>query len=624
MLKSKDDSDNSDDVEFEAQDSDDDEENQNQSDSDDNNSKQEGSTKEADDDDSHNGSVASVPIDDAPPEQRPNVEDPNKKKQAKYKSNTPLKPRDPFWRNMSALAFLGVIIVSILILILHFTIGQKDDDNDITGKYGASRGPPPAPPAPTPVPALLDPEWVEDIQQRKATPFDAYDPEPEEEPNCDFTAVNQPDVVLQCECNGSVDTIAEDIQELYDELRTTLVPAIYGEDWQDVEPTSCDSRNQALLWLASGNTRQNTEDLIQRYAMTLLHPEWKGPEWKDDSNWRTDANECTWLYATCNTEDKVVSLGFGDEVGVSGKIPTQLALLSELKDIKVLNNYLSGTIPSQLMTVTQLKSLVLTGNELTGSIPSQVANLQELSNLNAHDNQLSGTLVTEIGLLSTNLQELDIGFNDMEGGIPSEIANLKQMTELNLEDNNFSGFLPSELSRIRDLQVLNLAGLSLEGGIPSEFGRFKELETLLVGNSGLEGGIPTDLGYAESLEVLHLNGNKLEGPLPTELGRLDKMVNLDASDNRLTGPLPSQYGLMVDMKQLALYDNGLSGTVPVQYGKMKVLEVLSLYENPKLNGPMPGPVCNANPDANILVTCGEEGDESGIVCPEDCCDCQRR
>ena len=77
------------------------------------------------------------------------------------------------------------------------------------------------------------------------------------------------------------------------------------------------------------------------------------------------------------------------------------------------------------------------GNDLTGKIPTELGLLSSLTFLSLGPNRLTGTLPTEIGLL-TSLTDLRLYFNTFTGTLPTEIGLLTSLTDLGLSDNTFS------------------------------------------------------------------------------------------------------------------------------------------------------------------------------------------
>jgi hypothetical protein len=147
-----------------------------------------------------------------------------------------------------------VVVVAILIIALHFTIGQ-----------GKRTDPTPSP-APS-VETLFDLDWVKSVQEKRTTPMEPYD---HLKPNCSMANYDQPHVTLQCECQQKITLVAEDIEYLYEELKKVMMPIMYPRiGLKNLNITSCDPKNQALLWLASGNTRASSDLLDELYVRAL-------------------------------------------------------------------------------------------------------------------------------------------------------------------------------------------------------------------------------------------------------------------------------------------------------------------------------------------------------------------
>lgn len=198
------------------------------------------------------------------------------------------------------------LLILILILLLVFLVFNKDD------------GTKPAPNDDDQVNFVDDffgfgDNLVPDNVQ--TTPFDPY-----VKGDCDFSDNYQPHVISQCQCDGKVTIVADDIRELYDLLRDKLMPELYSPEmgsWN--EPiTSCSARNQALLWLSSGDTRR-AGDLVQRFITATAYVAMNGTKWDYQNLWLSDQNECLWLGLQCNSRFQIHSLAL-DTINIFGKV----------------------------------------------------------------------------------------------------------------------------------------------------------------------------------------------------------------------------------------------------------------------------------------------------------------
>lgn len=78
-----------------------------------------------------------------------------------------------------------------------------------------------------------------------------------------------------------------------------------------------------------------------------------------------------------------------EENGLSGSIPTEIALMTNLKRLSLSSNNFEGSFPT---VTSRLEHLELGENELSGQIPSTVGLLGELEVSNYYQNYVSCVL----------------------------------------------------------------------------------------------------------------------------------------------------------------------------------------------------------------------------------------
>ena len=71
-------------------------------------------------------------------------------------------------------------------------------------------------------------------------------------------------------------------------------------------------------------------------------------------------------------------------------------------------NELTGKIPSEFALMNALEAAALGDNKLTGSIPTELGSISGLKQIELNNNKLSGPIPSEFGLLAV-LEEIDIG-----------------------------------------------------------------------------------------------------------------------------------------------------------------------------------------------------------------------
>ncbi|KAJ3072976.1 hypothetical protein HDU98_002458 [Podochytrium sp. JEL0797] len=132
-------------------------------------------------------------------------------------------------------------------------------------------------------------------------------------------------------------------------------------------------------------------------------------------------NCCTWnpRLIACDTSGFVTTLAFGSS-GVSGQLPDELFLLSQLSTLQLNSNALVSQIPTSIGNATNLRIVDLSFNQLNGVIPNEVGNL-------------------------VGLEQLRLSSNSLTGPIPSSLGTLTQLSDLNLQNNHLTGTVPLNL-----------------------------------------------------------------------------------------------------------------------------------------------------------------------------------
>ena len=248
--------------------------------------------------------------------------------------------------------------------------------------------------------------------------------------------------------------------------------------------------------------------LINRCALIDLYEAANGDNWNRNDNWLTDAPLGNWEGVTANRDGIVIHLDASSN-NLEGKIPSEIAHLTELTSLGLQENRLSGNIPPELGNLTELSGLALYSNRLSGSIPPELGNLTELAYLALNENRLSGS-------------------------IPPELCNLTELTDLVLYENRLSGSIPPELGNLTKLTYLALGGNCLSGSIPPELCNLTELDAFDLADNRLSGNVPPELCNLTKLGYLSLSGNDWTGCIPRALSDilgkdLDK-INLPICD----------------------------------------------------------------------------------------------
>ena len=147
---------------------------------------------------------------------------------------------------------------------------------------------------------------------------------------------------------------------------------------------------------------------------------------------------------------------------ISGEIPEELCLCSNLEQVHLRDNYITGDIPENIGVLKKLDYMDLSFNKMSGEIPDVLFSLTKLRNLllqgggsvinpdalgrmrTERNNRFTGELPSAIGSL-TNLEQFYLTDTYMTGTLPDEMLTLPNLTDILLFNNRFSGILPSSV-----------------------------------------------------------------------------------------------------------------------------------------------------------------------------------
>ena len=229
--------------------------------------------------------------------------------------------------------------------------------------------------------------------------------------------------------------------------RESIISLIQSRSASTSFSDSSSPQSQSLDWILSDPFSLDglsDDRFVQRFALATLWYSTNGTTW-DHDGWVESKNECDW--------------------GSDGFVCSQDSVVEEL-DLS--DDNLSGSVPIELGLLTQLRQLVLRSNLLSGSIPSELALLTQLTKLNLSFNELAGSLPSELGLLS-QLRQLFLRSNLLTGSLPSELGLLTQFTTLNLAQNQLTGSLPPSLCSTVDVIAIDCNEISCQCCIASDY-----------------------------------------------------------------------------------------------------------------------------------------------------------
>jgi len=469
--------------------------------------------------------------------------------------------------------------------------------------------------------------------------------------DCNFRGLVNPHPIDQCRCVGEIQIIPDDVRDRYESRTANFIPLLYEDFEEDID--SCSPRNQALVWISSGNDWEfPVEERVERFALATIYAATNGVEWDESESWFSELGICDWDGVVCNAMGMLQILDLSNN-NLEGTLPPEISLLENMLQFFAARNNIEGAIPEGLFLNENLVNVDLSFNTLTGPVPPTVGEALELRELSLNSNLLSGRITQRLAdaeLLEylnlgnnqlvgsipdslfelTNLKLLELGGNELSGTIPNDLEKLKLLRALTLGPNNFQGELPTGIASLTELQYLVVRDLPGVGGrLPVSYARnLKDLIEFTITETGVEGNIETVFGDLPVLMRLDLSQNQLRGTIPSELGNLGNLTTINLSENFLEGTIPTTFGSLVDITRIELQDNLLRGNIPTTLSQLPDLEFLRVDGN-ELTGRVAAEVCALRDEEldNFIADCpvfDSDGVQSGVICdiPSCCTGCR--
>jgi Leucine-rich repeat (LRR) protein len=428
----------------------------------------------------------------------------------------------------------------------------------------------------------------------------------------------------------------------------------------------------------------------QRYVLAVLYYALNGANWRYELNFLSAGSVCSWHQMWNASADAIAaedststssSSGTGNETetlliavgadclngnqikelilpgnNLRGQIPTEIGLLTVLKEVNWYGNALTGTLPDSMSQLSELRYVSLHNNSLTGPLPSfwlfgtkspstsdsdstTVAPAPELVTLNLAHNQFTGTIPPPPPpphhLASASaLVTLDLGHNNLHvpniQRLAAQAINVEYMPALRnffLQGNNVNGRLDNDDKWVAQhwaaLEVIDLSDNDLHGKLPESLFALSRLTVLDLHGNGLTGSFPklpttsidpagdvdgdTSSGSSQ-LRFLALHENSLTGAIPTHIGSFfkDQLIHLDLSKNKFGSAIPTEIYQLTNLVYLFLaYNNFEQGPIPDEIGDLTNLVDLSLKETNR-RGTIPDVIGNQLSNLALLDLDGNE------------------
>ncbi|MED6118279.1 hypothetical protein PIB30_001512 [Stylosanthes scabra] len=242
-----------------------------------------------------------------------------------------------------------------------------------------------------------------------------------------------------------------------------------------------------------------------------------------------------------------------------------------LVQLSLAGNRLTGRIPEDTTLSSQLEYLSMGSNFFTGGIPKSFGDACYLNTLRLDNNSLSEELPLIVNNLSggcarNSLQELYMNTNRINGSLPDMSKSLPFLQVLRLEENNLKGTIQADYRFPSQLATLRLDSNNLQGVISdSNFANISKLKYLSLSDNSLalkfsQNWIPP----FQLEEGISLRSCKLGPAFPKWLQTQNSSF-LDISNNGISDVVPNWFWAKLALPIPMTVDislNNLRGTIP--------------------------------------------------------------
>eukprot|EP00039_Didymoeca_costata_P002402 m.59930 g.59930 ORF g.59930 m.59930 type:complete len:1201 (-) comp11281_c0_seq1:97-3699(-) len=293
----------------------------------------------------------------------------------------------------------------------------------------------------------------------------------------------------------------------------------------------------------------------------------------------------------------LIFLALGNN-NISGSIPDELCLSTDLSVLGLENNSITGAIPSCFSAMTNLLVLSMEENQISGSLPDICA-MRKLEVLTMGDNMILDVIPECIGNL-TMLQSFSVTNNQLFGVIPDSFCKCTELVKVGLDDNLFTGELPGCIGNLVNLELFSGVDNLFNGSLPVSLCDIANLTVLTLGNNSFSGTIPDCIGNLAHLQLLGLPINFLSGSIPLSLCNLTNLTALELGLNLFEPQeFPECLGYLFGLQTLDLaFLPGLHGVIPPAIFMLPNLEYLFLSQ--RQSGFLYGELPQGNTSAGYL------------------------
>ncbi|XP_076903668.1 leucine-rich repeat extensin-like protein 6 [Bidens hawaiensis] len=255
------------------------------------------------------------------------------------------------------------------------------------------------------------------------------------------------------------------------------------------------------------------------------------------SNWYGyDVCNYTGVFCAPALDDPDVTTVAGIDLNhgnISGSLPEDMGLLTDLALFHINTNKFCGTVPKSFEKLRLLYELDISNNRFSGDFPSVVLSLPSLKFLDIRFNQFNGSIPSK--LYDLKLDAIFVNNNLFQITFPKNLGN-SPVSVIVFANNKINGCLPSSIKKMaKTLNEIILQNVSLSGCLTSDIGSLKNLTVFDVSFNSLVGLLPESIEEMKSLEQLNIAHNKFSGDIPDSICSLPRLQNFTYSYNYFEG-----------------------------------------------------------------------------------------
>jgi len=300
---------------------------------------------------------------------------------------------------------------------------------------------------------------------------------------------------------------------------------------------------------------------------------------------------------------------------LSGRIPSEIGLLTNMKKLYLGNNELEGSIPTEIENLQDIKVFSVFENKLSGPFP-KLQNCTLLEKIYLDGNELTGSIPQDFGFpLNDLLEDFRVNNNNLYGSFPRSFQNMNKLKILYIDNNQFTGHIPA----VRDwsnMKQFDASKNKFSGTIPPDIFETPKLKSINLSGNDINSSIPDNICDNENsrkLQKIDFSSNSIQGTIPDSLKNCADLGTLFINGNKLEGPIPHFFGNFTKLLYLYLNDNKFNGTVPQTLSSASKLFRINISKN-NLTGEIDELLCDSTDE--IIVDCQK------VDCS--CCNCSRR